>query len=255
MKKHRLTIRYTLHQIAYWGATAGIVSFAATFLLAKGFPASRVGALLACASLLSCVTQPILAQWADRAGKRALKPMIVALTGVSTLCFALVLADGLPAAVFGLLYLAGVWAFDAMMPLLNAVCVCYDEMGTPVNYGVGRGLGSLAYALAALGMGQVMERMGANWIRLIPVTAAIAAPNTCSIISSSPLQCNCLQTVHLRPGAKLLLTTPVFTPKKGTKACNLNFTKILRISPLIFLRKSCTLSRPQEKGGGYEDEL
>ena len=44
----------------------------------------------------------------------------------------------------------------------------------------------------------------------------------------------------------------MFTPKKGTKACNLNFTKILRISLLIFLRKSCTLRRPQKKGGDME---
>ena len=176
--RHRLTIHYTLHQIAYWAASAGILSFATTFLLAKGFPASQVGLLMACASILSCVTQPALAARADRSKRCVLGPMITVLTGVSVLAFALLLVKGLPSGAFALLYLVGVWAFDAMMPLLNAVCVYYDEQGTPINYGVARGLGSLSYSLAALGLGQVIEKLGPNWmvymvLLLLPVCVLI----------------------------------------------------------------------------------
>ena len=31
--KSNLTLRYSLHQFAYWAASAGIISFATTFLL------------------------------------------------------------------------------------------------------------------------------------------------------------------------------------------------------------------------------
>ena len=58
--KRNLTFRYSLHQFAYWAASAGILTFATTFLLAKGFPASQVGVLMACGSILSGITQPLL---------------------------------------------------------------------------------------------------------------------------------------------------------------------------------------------------
>ena len=37
MMKKNLTPNYTLHQIAYWAAAAGLMSFATAFLLEKGF--------------------------------------------------------------------------------------------------------------------------------------------------------------------------------------------------------------------------
>ena len=45
--------------MTYWAAAAGIMSFASAFLLAKGFPASQVGVLLAAGNLLSCALQPV----------------------------------------------------------------------------------------------------------------------------------------------------------------------------------------------------
>ena len=162
--KQSLTLRYSLHQCAYWAASAGIITFATTFLLAKGFPASQVGALLASGSVLSGLTQPALAAKADRAKTSILVPMMTALTGVSILAFALLLLDGLPPTAFALLYLVGVWAFDAMIPLTNSISVYYNQHGRPINYGLGRGIGSFAYSLSALAMGYVIEELGANWM-------------------------------------------------------------------------------------------
>ena len=75
MKKN-LTLRYCLHQCAYWAASAGILSFATAFFLEKGFPASNVGLLLACGSVLPGATQPALAERADRARSCILVPML-----------------------------------------------------------------------------------------------------------------------------------------------------------------------------------
>ena len=137
MNQKALTFRYSLHQLAYWAAAAGIMSFATTFLLTKGFPATQVGTVLASGSILSCITQPVLAEKADR-NPRLLFPLIVGLTVFSGTCFAALLLQGLPSLVFALLYLLGVWSFDAMMPLLNSVCVRFIAMGCAINYGVTR---------------------------------------------------------------------------------------------------------------------
>jgi len=162
--KRNLTLRYSLHQCAYWAASAGILTFATTFLLAKGFPASQVGVLLAFGSVLSGVTQPLLASLADRSRTCILVPLIVTLTALSALCFALLLLNTLPPTLFGLLYLLGVWAFDATIPLLNSISVYYNERGRTINYGLGRGVGSFAYSLSALALGYVIKGLGPNWM-------------------------------------------------------------------------------------------
>ena len=162
--KQNLTLRYTLQQCAYWAAGAGVVSFATAFLLEKGFAESRIGILLACGNLLSCAAQPLLADWADRIGDNAVKWITAALTAICIGCFGSLELLALPAAVYGGIYLLGVFAFDAMNPLLNAISVAYNRSGFSVNYGVGRGIGSFAYAVSALVIGRVMARLGAQWM-------------------------------------------------------------------------------------------
>lgn len=169
MKKN-LTLRYALHHFAYWAAAAGIMSFATAYLLYKGFAPGKVGTLMACGTILSCITQPLLAAVADKAKKTILPQLIALLSLASSACLALLLTGALPNSLFPYLYLGGVWAFDAMIPLLNSISVYYNRRGYTINYGVGRGLGSLAYALSALVIGYVMEELGADWmIRIVLV--------------------------------------------------------------------------------------
>jgi len=172
-----LTLRYALHQMAYWASAAGVVSFATAFLLAKGFPPSQVGVLLAAGNILSCVVQPLLADRADRASGNILTRMMAGLTLLSMLCFGSLQLLPVPQGLFGLLYLFGVFTFDAMMPLMNAVSVSYTERGRYINYGLGRGLGSLAFSAAALVVGEVIVRFGPDgmiWIALGLMAANVA---------------------------------------------------------------------------------
>lgn len=162
--KRSLTIRYMLHQMAYWAAAAGVMSFASAFLLEKGFPASQVGVLLAAGNLLSCGVQPILADRADRSGGNILARLIVGLTACSMACFASLLVMSLPHLLFGLIFLLGVFTFDAMMPLMNAICVACNMSGRSVNYGFCRGMGSLAFSIAALVIGEAIAAWGADWM-------------------------------------------------------------------------------------------
>ena len=167
--KKSLTLQYVLQQIAFWAAAAGVMSFATAFLLQKGFSASFVGILLASGNLLSCVFQPILADRADRMGGNILKWLIVGMTIVSICCFLSTVLFDLPQKVLGLLYLLGIFSFDAMNPLNNAICVMYNENGYQINYGMGRGIGAFAFSLAALAIGKLMAKYGADWMIWISV--------------------------------------------------------------------------------------
>jgi len=162
--KKSLTFHYTLQQIAFWAAAAGVISFASAFLLEKGFAASQVGVLLACGNLLSCAVQPVLADRADRAGTQLINLFIIGLTGICMACFVCLLFVPLSRFIFALIYLMAVFTFDSMQPLLNALCVAYSSENYRINYGVGRGIGSFSYSLAALGIGRVIADFGADWM-------------------------------------------------------------------------------------------
>ena len=172
--KKALTFRYTLQQVAYWAAAAGVMSFASAYLLTKGLPASQVGTLLALGSLLSCAVQPLLADRADRFGGNTVKYLVVGLSAASMAFFALLLSGKLSGIIMGTVYLLGIFTFDAMMPLLNSISVSFNSMGRKINYGVGRGIGSLAYSLAALGLGRLMADFGEDWM-IWAILAMLAA--------------------------------------------------------------------------------
>lgn len=204
LMKKSLTFHYTFHQMAYWATAAGVVSFATAFLLQKGFPAATVGMLLASGNLLSCTFQPILAHLADRTGGNALKWLTTGLTLLCAACFAAIQLLPLQSTVFGLLYLLGVFSFDTMNPLMNALNVSYTMGGYSINYGLSRGLGSLAYAFAALGIGKVMAALGADW--MIWISLGLLAVNTAMAVSYPSL----VTTVSGEKKATDCCSIPVF---------------------------------------------
>ena len=170
-----------MHQVTYWAAAAGVVSFATAFLLGKGFAPATVGTMLAVGNLLSCAAQPLLANFADRTGGNVLKWMTAALTAVCILCFGVVQVLPLSRFLFGAVYLLGVFALDAMMPLMNALSVSYLENGYRLNYGLSRGIGSLGYSLSALLIGKLMAQRGIDW--MIWVSLALLVLNVLVVLA------------------------------------------------------------------------
>ena len=164
-----LTMRYGITQVAYWAAYSGTASFAATYLLGRGLSSSAVGILLAAGGLLSCASQPVLASFADRSRDFLLTKMLLIMSFLCCGCFALLLIPGLPLAAVGLFYMVAIWSSDAMVPLLNALNVAYDQAGYTINYGIGRGLGSAASGLSAMAFGFIIARFGDTWMILILV--------------------------------------------------------------------------------------
>ena len=164
--KRNLTARYSLTQFSYWAAAMGAASFATTYLLEEGLGSGLIGLLIAVSGLLSCVTSPILASFADRAKKFVLPQMMLALSALCIVCFSLQLLPGLPVLAAGILYILGMWASDAIHPLLNALNVACDADGYPINFGMSRGIGSIASATSALVLGHILARWGSAWMFL-----------------------------------------------------------------------------------------
>lgn len=164
-----LTAGYGGLQGFYWMVYCGLFTFAAAFLMDRGYSASQTGVLLALATLLSCVLQPLVASLADKSARVSLKAMllvVLACSGACLLCLRLLPLSRLP---FAALYLLGALLLDLAVPLINALAVYYTDRGVALHYGVGRGVGSLAFAFASWMLGLAMERFGANVMLTIAV--------------------------------------------------------------------------------------
>lgn len=168
-----LTFRYSITQFTHWAASSGAAAFAAAYLLERGVSSGMVGTMLALAGLMSCLAQPLLAAVADRAEQFLLTKMLVLLSVLCCICFALQLVSGLPIPLTAILYMVGVWSSDVMVPLLNALSVACNGAGYSVNYGAARGVGSAASAISSLVIGFVIARLGTTWMLIILLIARI----------------------------------------------------------------------------------
>ena len=195
------TFRYSVIQFFYSAVYCASGVFATTYLLGKGLSSGLAGTLLALAGILACLTQPLLASYADRSKKFILPWLMLALSGLCVLCFGMQLLPELPLLPAGILYVLGFWCGDAMAPLVNALCVACNNAGYTVNFGIARGLGSAASAVASLALGHIIAKLGNTWMfllfigfeiivmiaivsfRNVPKTAAIqtAKTKTCTI--------------------------------------------------------------------------
>ena len=162
----KLTLRYSITHFTHWAAGTAAVSFATLYLMNRGVSAGMAGTLLALSGLLSCISQPFLAAAADRAKKMVIVNMLIGMSVICCLCFVLQLIPGLPVMAAGIFYMIGIWSSDAMVPILNALSVAYQDAGYEINYGMGRGVGAVASAVSALGVGFIIAKFGTVWMIL-----------------------------------------------------------------------------------------
>ncbi len=155
----RLNAQYILMQVAFWAASAALCAYQAALLLHRGFTNTQVGVLLAARCLAGVVAQPLLGSYADKHPDLPLKTIV-------TLCLSVAFFAGvahmLPMGMAGtaaLLVVIGALEISAY-PLMDAMAVQFIQAGNKVSYSLGRGFGSLAYAVVSVLMGLQTARFG-----------------------------------------------------------------------------------------------
>ena len=157
----RLDWHYIAMQMGFWAMFAAIVAYQTALLLERGFTNGEAGLMTSVRCLAGIVFQPLLGGFADRHPGVPLKGIV----GVS---LALSLAAGVwywaePA--MGLAQAALVWVVIGGLgvssyPLMDAMAVQFINDGVPIRYSLGRGLGSLAYAVVCVLLGLQVGQWG-----------------------------------------------------------------------------------------------
>ncbi len=157
----RLDWHYMAMQIGFWAMFASIVGYQTALLLDRGFSNGEAGLMTSVRCLAGIVCQPLLGGFADRHPGVPLKHIVA-------ISLALSLAAGLwywmdPA--MGLGSTALVWVVIGGLgvssyPLMDAMAVQFINDGMPIRYSLGRGLGSLAYAVVCVLLGLQVGQWG-----------------------------------------------------------------------------------------------
>lgn len=153
MKKDTLIYYYSALQGLYWMSYGCVVSFTAVFLLDHSFSDGSIGALIAISSLLSVLLQPIIAEAADKGNRFTVKRVFMFLCLAQIIPLILLVVWRPPIVFVALLYSSLILLQLSMQPLLSALGVQLIQNEIPLNFGVARGIGSLAFSVLTFFLG------------------------------------------------------------------------------------------------------
>ncbi len=160
----KITLLLAIAQGGYWSSFCAAYGFATVFLRSRGFSASQIGVIIAVASLLAVLLQPVFAGIADKS-KRISIHVITALLLVGALIFfgMLLFTKNIFIATLALFIMANALN-QTLQPFINAVSFYYINRGVEANFGMARSMGSLSYAIVSPITGELAERYGSNVI-------------------------------------------------------------------------------------------
>lgn len=161
-KSKNLTVRYSFIQGFFWMNFAVIMGFSSIYLLEWGFSNTEIGLLMAAAGAVSAILQPVAASYADTPASPSLKKIIAAFAAVLLVLAVMLLF--IPERIWiltGLVYGGCIMLLQMLTPLINSLGMESMNQGKSLNFGVARGMGSVAYAIAAYVLGLVVAKAGA----------------------------------------------------------------------------------------------
>lgn len=197
-----LSLRYA----AFYGGfflTAGVLlPFWPLWLENRGLGAVQIGIILALGPWVRVVTNPLVAQVADRSGRA--KTVLVIFAGLSVIAF----AGFIPAQGFwwiAAISLAAAICFPAMLPIGESQ-VMGAVLRHQLDYGRIRLWGSITFIIATLGAGRFLTGRDPDLILLLALAALVATFLAAASFPGQPSE----PSNHERGGIAILLAQPKF---------------------------------------------
>lgn len=173
MKKHRLTLQFSLLQGAIWGTYGLVFSYANPFMTEKlGLTDTLAGIVLCIATALSCLLQPLLTTLAE---KTRLSPRRVLLCSgtIMALCGVGALLPGLGTLEVTTLF-AVICALLQINPAFaNALSMEVIRGGEEINFAMTRGVGSICFGIGVRVTPLLIAAMGMNGVPVGAVAVSL----------------------------------------------------------------------------------
>lgn len=168
-------VRLGLFYAALFLGTGASSPYIPVWFAARGLSGAEIGLILSAPMLARAVTAPAIALWADS--------FVLRRTPLILMCLVVAGAYGALAAPFGFAWWFAVWfiastIFSTCVPLADVI-VFNRARRDDFNYGWPRGIGSVAFIVANVGVGALLVRFSPElvlvWITAAALVAALGA--------------------------------------------------------------------------------
>ena len=160
----KINMKFSAIQCTFMMSLSAILGFSVVLLQSRDFKSSEIGIILAVECMASIFSQAFLGSFADKHKNIPLKNIVI---GVLIVSFAAnLLLMFIPSTFWTavlIFTLIGMSEYSATS-LINALAIQFVNIGIPINFGLARGLGSFAYAIAGLTLGKLILKFGAESI-------------------------------------------------------------------------------------------
>lgn len=159
---NKLTIHYIIIQFCFWMHICFINGFVSFYLTQKGYNAFQIGLVIGISNLLSLIMQPYVASFADRSLKIRVKHIIAINAGISIILAIIVHFQEGANTLFMICYTLILLNIAIQVPLLNSLSAEHITLGHKLNYSLGRGFGSIAFATTSIVFGKILKNVGSH---------------------------------------------------------------------------------------------
>ena len=173
MMKKKLYADYILMQLLYFVLMGTLISYGSYALLQLGYSASMAGIIMAIGSLLSAILQPIAANISDNSKRFSLFNVCIIISIICVLLSTATFVQRSASLLMTLSFIGITGTFTVLEPLINTVPAILKNNGIELNYGVGRAVGSLGYALANALLGILTGKFPYYVVFLCAIIASI----------------------------------------------------------------------------------
>lgn len=170
--KWNATAAYILLQAAAWSFYAVILSFSSNVLRGFGFSDSQISLLLGVSAAVSFLLQLAVAELVNRFPRLTISGAMTVLGTAMLLANGLMLKRDLPAPAAVAAFALACVIVHMTPTFANAMGMDAIERGSPTNYSLARGMGSLVYSILAYLTGMLVGKYGTP---VIPVVGAACA--------------------------------------------------------------------------------
>ncbi|MCP1224034.1 MFS transporter [Sebaldella sp. S0638] len=163
----KINAKFSMIQCSFMMSFSAIVGFSVVLLKSRNFNSSEIGIILAVECVASVFSQTFLGNFADKHKKIPLKWILLVIIVLSFIINTVLMF--IPSEFFITMFIfvmIGMTEYSAT-GLINALAIQFVNRGIPVNFGLARGLGSLAYAVGGFFIGKVVTAKGPESILVI----------------------------------------------------------------------------------------
>ncbi len=166
------TLHFGAIQFSYFFLFSSILGYAILILDGYGIDSGTAGMLLAFANLFSIFTQSTLANFLDRLKSIQLKVVLnLIMLGIFASIGLFFVVDN--TVVISLLFLVASTLAIMLIPFVNLLGVSYRNRHYYVDFGLGRGLGSLGYSVSSFVTGQLAISMHSDAPLLVCLVSSV----------------------------------------------------------------------------------